>query len=133
MKITQTKKAKAPKIDLRKMAPAIAAAVIGHVRDRTDSGLDVKDRPFKPYAESYEALLAASGQDTKVDLQLTGGMLNAFDLLDEQLRGDVLTLTFGVKPSQTKNAYFYVPGGRRHAKMKREKIEKAAIKKAKKG
>ena len=133
MKITRTKTAKAPHIDLKKMAPTIAAAVMGHVRDRTNGGLDVKDRPFEPYSEEYLFKLSASGQDTKVDLQLTGGMLNAFDWLGEAIKGDVLILTFGVKPSHTKNAYFYSASRKKPAtdvpKIKSAKIDKASMKK----
>ncbi len=62
-------------IDYARIAQTIGAAAIGHVLERVDAGLDTADKPFEPYSEGYAAWLAKGGEDTTVDLRVTGGLM----------------------------------------------------------
>lgn len=58
---------------------AIAEEVITFIQDRSASGLDKRNRPFKRYTDKYAA---KKGQD-EVDLVLTGDMLDELTILEE--------------------------------------------------
>ena len=63
-------------IDVLTIAKRIAAFAPGLIIDRVDAGLDIKDKPFAPYSANYRAALALANEDGKVDLRLTGGLVN---------------------------------------------------------
>ena len=64
----------------------LADLVIEHIYDRTDKGLDVNGKRFKPYSEEYKGSLAGKigGKGSKVNLQLSGDMLAAMTLLKQE-------------------------------------------------
>lgn len=64
-------------IDVLAIAKRVAAFAPGLIIDRVDAGLDIKDKPFAPYSPNYQAALALANEDTKVDLRLTGGLINS--------------------------------------------------------
>ena len=64
-------------IDVLTIAKRVAAFAPGLIIDRVDAGLDIKDKPFAPYSPSYRAALALANEDGKVDLRLTGGLINS--------------------------------------------------------
>ena len=64
-------------IDVLTIAKRIAAFAPGLIIDRVDAGLDIKDKPFAPYSANYRAALALANEDGKVDLRLTGGLINS--------------------------------------------------------
>jgi hypothetical protein len=64
-------------IDVLTIAKRIAAFAPGLIIDRVDAGLDIKDKPFAPYSPNYRAALALANEDGKVDLRLTGGLINS--------------------------------------------------------
>jgi hypothetical protein len=63
---------------------AIAAEIIQRITERTrDEGKDKNNRAFKGYSESYKGSLdfKIAGKGSKVDLTLTGEMIDAIELL----------------------------------------------------
>lgn len=58
---------------------------------RTVSGRDASGAPFKPYSKGYAKQMAAMGQSTMPDLQLSGEMLRAITVEPDE-RG--VTLAF---------------------------------------
>jgi len=63
---------------------AIAAEVIQRITERTrDEGKDKNNRTFKGYSESYKGSLdfKIAGKGSKVDLTLTGEMIDSMQLL----------------------------------------------------
>lgn len=64
-------------IDVLTIAKRVAAFAPGLIIDRVDAGLDIKDKPFAPYSANYRAALALANEDGKVDLRLTGGLVNS--------------------------------------------------------
>lgn len=71
------RKGEKAKIDVLTMAKRIAAFVPGLILERVDAGLDIRDKPFAPYSPNYRAALALANEDGKVDLRLSGGLLNS--------------------------------------------------------
>lgn len=65
------------RVDVLAIAKGIAAFLPGLIIDRVDAGLDIHDKAFAPYSPSYRAALQMAGEDTKVDLRLTGGLINS--------------------------------------------------------
>lgn len=65
------------RVDVLTIAKRIAAFAPGLIIDRVDAGLDIKDRPFAAYSANYQAALLMAHEDTKVDLRLTGGLINS--------------------------------------------------------
>lgn len=65
------------RIDVLTIAKRIAAFSPGLIIDRVDAGLDIHDKPFAAYSPNYRAALALAGEDQKVDLRLTGGLINS--------------------------------------------------------
>jgi hypothetical protein len=59
------------------IAKRIGALVPGLILERIDAGLDIKDKPFAPYSSNYAAALQLANEDPKVDLRLTGGLMNS--------------------------------------------------------
>lgn len=86
--------AKWQKIDIeipRHLGPqerqALAIEIIDHIRKRTDKGVDKNGSKFPKYSKSYTESLdfkIAGKSKSKVDLQLSGDMLGALDLLNHQ-------------------------------------------------
>jgi len=70
----------------------IAADIIEHIRLRTESGRNKKNRPFPKYSKEYIESLdfkIAGKKPGKVDLTLTGDMLIALDLISHK-KGELL-------------------------------------------
>lgn len=82
-------------IDFEKIAAAIAPDVVGHIKRRVASGLDIKDRQFIEYSDSYKKRLVAMGEnDSHVDLWLTGGLLNSVQFVGKRIEGQRMTMVF---------------------------------------
>lgn len=52
------------------------------IYQRTVGGKDMHGRAFRPYSSSYQARKGAAVGTTGVNLQLSGGMLNALGITD---------------------------------------------------
>jgi hypothetical protein len=50
--MTVTKAALPPRfvVDTAAIAELLAALVVGHIRERCEAGLDIRDKPFAPYS-----------------------------------------------------------------------------------
>lgn len=83
-------------VDLRRVAPTIGTAIVGHILERVGEGLDIKGKPFKAYSLRYRRFLAAAGESDLVDLRLTGGMLNS--LAVRSIRIEEVSATIIVGP-----------------------------------
>jgi hypothetical protein len=82
------RKGEKARIDVLKLAKGIAAFVPGLIIDRVDAGLDIRDKPFAPYAPTYRAALQMADEDQKVDLRLTGGLINSVKVRRIQRKSD---------------------------------------------
>jgi hypothetical protein len=51
--------------------------VFGAILRRTDQGKDMNGNAFAPYKDSYLKKLQAFGEDTQIDLRISGGLLNS--------------------------------------------------------
>ena len=83
--MTVTKSALPPvlSIDKRAIAELVAALVVGHIRERCERGLDIHDKPFAPYSESYKRTLQKLGRSlSPVDMLLSGGMLGSVKVVE---------------------------------------------------
>lgn len=77
MGITVTKRPKIPRFNGRAVAALIKAIVPGGIVERTGRGIDMHGRQFEPYSRRYRATLRLMGEDPKVDLRLSGGLMNS--------------------------------------------------------
>lgn len=95
MPVTVSSSGKPPRWDSAKAARIVAALVPGLVLARTAAGRDMYGRPFAPYSARYRAALADAGEDGRVDLRLTGGMLNSVKARDVAVTPTSATVTVG--------------------------------------
>ena len=59
------------------IARLIKGLVPGEILRRTDQGIDANGQQFAPYSRRYQNTLRRGGEDPKVDLHLTGGLMNS--------------------------------------------------------
>lgn len=82
--------------------------VIFRIKERTLEGKDVKGIPFAPYSPKYKMWRKKWGYETdKVDLTLTGGMLNA--------------MTYEVSSLKKQVRVYFMPGTSRKARGQTKK------------
>lgn len=93
MPVKVTTSGQPPRWDPQKAARIIAALVPGMILERTDRGVDMNGKALAPYSPSYRAALAAAGEDIKVDLRLTGGLMNSIKARGIDARPDGVTVT----------------------------------------
>lgn len=77
MAVTKTRTGPPVKFDGAKVAKVIAAFVPGAIIRRTGQGIGSDGAPLAAYSGRYRDRLAKAGEDTSVDLRLTGGLLNS--------------------------------------------------------
>lgn len=82
------RKGERARVDVLAIAKRIAAFAPGLIIERVDAGLDIKDKPFAPYSPNYQAALALAHEDPKVDLRLTGGLINSLKVRRIVRKGD---------------------------------------------
>lgn len=82
-------------LDLQAIAKALGPAAVGHVVERVDDGRDLEDKPLAGYTKGYERWLEKGGEDTRVDLRVTGGLMNSVAVREERIGADGLHLTIG--------------------------------------
>ena len=78
----------------------IANDVIDFILKRTERGLDKDNKKFKKYSDTYAAsqdFAIAGKSKSHVDLQLTGDMLTALEILDTSISGFI---TIGYKQGE---------------------------------
>lgn len=82
-----------PRFDGRVAAALIKSLVPAWILKRANRGISADDVPFHPYSERHLAFLAAMAEDTKVDLRLTGGLLNSVKARNVEIEGTRLVVT----------------------------------------
>lgn len=96
--MTITKSAPPPAfvVDSAATAELLASLVIGHIRERCEAGLDIHDKPFAKYSDSYLRTLQKLGRATSpVDMLLSGGMLGSVKVVERNDNGIVVGLGTG--------------------------------------
>ena len=84
------------KLDLSDFSPeereAIALEVIDRIKRRTKSGLDKDGKPFAGYSEAYKKSqdFKIAGKSSKVNLVLSGDMLDSIEIIDNFRNGKVV-------------------------------------------
>lgn len=76
MSVTVTKRGQ-HKVDVDKMVATMKTEAVSRIIRRTGNGVDANDKPFAGYSSGYLRALLEGGEDTRVDLRLTGGLLNS--------------------------------------------------------
>jgi phage gpG-like protein len=67
-------------VDSGKALALMSSLGIGFVKRRTDKGRDISGAPFKQYSATYSEALTKAGENPgKVDLTLTGGLVNSIN------------------------------------------------------
>lgn len=85
MGITTRRTGTPVKFDAEKAARVIGAFVPGAILLRTDKGISSTGAAFASYSESYRDRLVAMSEDQKIDLRLTGGLLNSVKVRDKRI------------------------------------------------
>jgi hypothetical protein len=93
MAITTKRSGTPVKFDGAKAGKLIAAFVPGAILRRTDQGISSTGAALAPYTSSYRKTLAKMGEDQKVDLRLTGGLMNSIKARDIQVTPDGVRVT----------------------------------------
>ena len=85
------------------MRKAIGIEIIDHILKRTKKdSLDKKNKAFAPYSKGYKDSFdfKLAGKSNKVNLTLSGEMLNAIEVLDASIDGEI---TIGIPENDTFN------------------------------
>lgn len=86
--ITVTRRGQPPRFNAEAIAREIQRFAPGAIIERTGRGIDLNGRPFASYSPRYRGQLRRMGEDQKVDLRLSGGLLNSVKARDALLRAD---------------------------------------------
>ena len=97
----------APRVPTKAIADLVATLVVGHIRERCSRGLDIHDKPFAPYSESYKATLRKLGRNVgTVDMLLSGGLLGGVNVVERTDTTVVIGVDTGtsrvVRPPKTR-------------------------------
>lgn len=93
MGVTITKRPKMPRFDGHQAAKIIKAFAVGAILERMGRGESSKGGAFASYSPRYREILAAGGEDLKVDLRLTGGLANSIKARETLVERDGVTVT----------------------------------------
>lgn len=88
----------------------VGQAIIDKIRERAESNIDVKGKPFKKYSKEYTESVgfAAYGKSSgNVNMQQTGDMLGLLDIVDEKKSKIVIGWT---DSEQAAKAYNHITG-----------------------
>lgn len=89
-----------PRVPTAALAELVATLVIGHIRERCSRGLDIHDKPFAPYSESYKATLRKLGRNVgPVDMLLSGGLLGSVNVVERTANTVVVGVDTGTSPT----------------------------------
>jgi hypothetical protein len=81
-----TKRSGTPvKFDAEKAARVIGAFVPGAILLRTDKGIATTGQAFASYSTRYRRQLQRMGEDQKIDLRLTGGLMNSVKVREKRI------------------------------------------------
>lgn len=86
MPVKVTRSGKRPQFDGKRAAELVAGYVPGAIIKRTGDGIDMDGNPFAPYTPGYLEALRIGGEDVRVDLRLTGGLMNSIKVRGRTVR-----------------------------------------------
>ncbi len=89
-------------LDKTLLANAMAVTAMGIISARLTHGLDMHGRPFKPYSASYKRALALEGMNSKVDIALSGGLLQSLHTLRTWSTPTLVASVIGVDSSPSR-------------------------------
>lgn len=87
MGITTKRSGTPVKFDAAKAAKVIGAFVPGAILRRTDQGISSTGQAFASYSTQYRRQLQRMGEDQKIDLRLTGGLMNSIKVRETRITG----------------------------------------------
>jgi hypothetical protein len=93
MGIVVKKSGRPPRFNAEGIAKEIQRFAPGAVVERVGRGLDIFGRPFAAYSRRYRNFLKRGGEDQKIDLRLTGGLMNSVKARGALLRADYVEVT----------------------------------------
>jgi hypothetical protein len=111
MGVTVTKRGRMPKFNAQGIAREIQRFAPGAIVERVGRGLDVKGQPFAGYSARYRRQLKRMGEDPKVDLRLSGGLMNSVKARDATLRADSVEVV--IAPDTGTSPQYRAPSERR--------------------
>jgi len=100
-----------PKFNAQGIAREIQRFAPGAIVERVGRGLDVKGQPFAGYSARYRRQLKRMGEDPKVDLRLSGGLMNSVKARDATLRADSVEVV--IAPDTGTSPQYRAPSERR--------------------
>jgi hypothetical protein len=111
MGIEITKRGRMPTFNAANIAREIQRFAPGAIIERTMRGLDLKGQPFAGYSARYRRQLKRMGEDPKVDLRMSGGLLNSVKARDATLRADSVEVV--IAPDTGTSPQYRAPSERR--------------------
>lgn len=95
-----------PRFNPEAIAKVIAGLVPGMILRRTEKGLDANGQQFAPYSARYRKHLRDLGEDPKVDLRVSGGLMNSIKARSIEILKDAVRVVVapdaGTSPVWTK-------------------------------
>ena len=85
MGITTRRSGTPVKFNAEKAARVIGAFVPGAILLRTDKGISSTGQAFASYSDRYRRQLQRMGEDQKIDLRLTGGLMNSVKVREKRI------------------------------------------------
>lgn len=123
MPITIIKRGRMPTFNANGVAKAAKSVIPGLILERTNKGIDVNGNQFAPYSRRYIKFLRMGGEDTKVDLRLSGGLLNSVKARQMTITDSRVEVTIA---PDTRTSPVWKPkaaGPKRAAKMERSRMK----------
>jgi hypothetical protein len=111
MGVTITRRGRPPRFDANRIATIIKGVVPGMILERSNKGVDINGQQFAAYSRRYQRKLRRMGEDPKVDLRLSGGMLNSVKARGATLRADSVEVT--IAPDTGTSPQYRAPSERR--------------------
>lgn len=97
-------------VNTARLVATLQAEAVSRIIRRTARGVDANDRAFAPYSASYIRKLVAGGEDVRVDLRLTGGLLNSVKVVRTERRGNATIIV--IAPDTGTSHAVTLTGGR---------------------
>lgn len=94
-----------------RIAKTIAGLVPGMILRRTTQGIDMNGQQFAPYSKRYQRKLKRMGEDPKVDLRVSGGLMGSVKARSIEILKDAVRVV--VAPDTGTSPEYRAPSERR--------------------
>jgi hypothetical protein len=111
MGVIITRRGVQARFDPRRIAAIIKGVVPGMILERTNKGVDVNGQQFAPYSKRYKKRLRLMGEDPKIDLRLSGGLMNSIKARGATLHPDRVEVI--IAPDTGTSPQYRAPSERR--------------------